>query len=248
MSIVDETTQYKGYEIQREILAANDSKVFIRSIEPAIIAHISDKRNYVDFILYQINKEKIYDFLFNGKSGQVVLDLGANVGLFTLYAQATAAKVISLEPTPSHASILKHLTSGCPHVLPLELALSSTDAPVSFFIHNDNPTMNSLANQSGEEIKVKGIRLSTLLALINIPTIDIVKCDIEGSEMAALSETELAATYPTIKQWFIEAHAAGGRTLDENREELARRFQAVGYTIKRIGHDTLYAYRPGEGA
>lgn len=232
---------YVGYELQRQIITADYKKIYFRSIDPVIMNHFANRNNYTDFILHQINKERIYDFLFHGKKDLIVLDLGGNVGLFTLYAQANACRVITLEPTPSHYKILKTLVKPYSHVIPLELALSNKNEPIQFHISSDNPTMNSLVNKSGDSITVNGITLSTLITVLNVPTIDIVKCDIEGSEMLALSQEELNKTSPFIKKWFLECHATSDKTIEENRSILAERFKNAGYSVKYIEHDTLYA-------
>ena len=58
------------------------------------------------------------------KKDLVILDIGANVGLFTLYAQDSASKVISVEPTPSHQNLFEKICGKYENVELVKAALS----------------------------------------------------------------------------------------------------------------------------
>ncbi len=55
--------------------------------------------SYVGAILREIYIDKAYDWFFRDKRGLIVVDLGANIGLFSQYARRFSKKVIAVEPS-----------------------------------------------------------------------------------------------------------------------------------------------------
>ena len=72
----------------------------IDSEDEKIVRHFNNPRNYADVIIEQINTERMYDEMFEDEEDLVVLDIGGNVGLFTMYVQDCAKAVYTVEPTP----------------------------------------------------------------------------------------------------------------------------------------------------
>ena len=78
--------------------------------------HINDPTGCAECIITQINSEGLYDEYLKDKSDLVILDIGANVGFFSMYAQDSARRVISVEPTPSHQNIFEKITKSATQV------------------------------------------------------------------------------------------------------------------------------------
>ena len=78
--------------------------------DEAVTKHLWDPKGYAQFIIRQINSDRIYDRCLKDKTDLVILDIGANVGLFTLYAQDAAKRLVAVEPTPSHQHVFEQLT------------------------------------------------------------------------------------------------------------------------------------------
>jgi hypothetical protein len=113
-------------------------------------------------ILDQLNTERLYDPVLANKENLTILDVGANIGLFSLYAQDSAKQIICLEPTPVTLNILEKLTAGVDNIKITPVALSDTDGEITFYI-NENPTINSLVNQAGVEVQVQARTIATVL-------------------------------------------------------------------------------------
>lgn len=123
-------------------------------------------------------------------SGAYVLDVGANIGLYTMKAAAIAGehgRVFAVEPLPqnhralyggivrngySNVSVLPFAASDGPGLIPAICALDSSNGIVG---------VRSAGNS--EEIMVPTQRLDDILA--TIPRLDVVKIDIEGHEPVA---------------------------------------------------------------
>lgn len=235
-------------KLQRNLITSTGKNIEISSNDDKIVNHFANKANYADVVLNMFNTDRFYDQFFEGWNDLTVLDIGANIGLFSLYIQDRARTVFALEPTPIHFDILCEMTKSYSNIKPMQLALHSNNQPVDFFISNENSTMNSTVNQYGKKISVEGIALPSLIQRLGLDTVDFVKCDIEGSEMQALNDEIISAVKDKIKVWSLEVHATSAHpsheiNLNQNRTVLNNLFQKHGYKTYVHRYDCLYAYR-----
>lgn len=205
--------------------------------------------NMTDIILDQINNERLYDPVLANKDDLVILDVGANIGLFSLYAQDSAQKIICLEPTPRTFGVLQKLTKNIDKIAVQSTALSDHDGEISFYV-SDNPTINSIVNQVGEEVRVQAQTMATVLKQNNLDWVDFVKCDIEGSETLAITDATIDAVRDQIGSWFIEVHQTDGNTgvlwpgnLEENRQNIIAVLKNAGYSAEPVIHDQIFAWK-----
>jgi FkbM family methyltransferase len=237
--------------MRREILTSKKNTVLIESTKENIVRHFEESQNCADIIINQINTERMYDQWLAERNDLTILDIGANVGLFTLYAKDSAKAIYSVEPTPAHFDILRELTSSYINVHPLRFALHNQDGEVDFYINDGNTTTNSINQPHGKSIKVPSRRIGTILKELNLDKVDFVKCDIEGSEITALTEDTVAEVADKIDTWFLELHATTWCpptwtcNLQQNRNTLKNIFEKVGYNTHLMGHDSLFIFRKG---
>ncbi len=209
--------------------------------------HFDIPINHAHTILKQIN-EGMYSTWFKGKKELVCLDIGANVGLVSLYMLPACKELYCLEPTPSHFALLQELLGdnfgNCSvHLYPH--ALSGKNEEVIFATgHSTENKISSADGYGNHKIKVPGITLSSFLVASNAhkDIIDFCKIDIEGGEMMALTAEEIKNVKGKIRCFFVEVHPAYNGGMDENREELIKRFIDNGYTVELIDFQTFAAY------
>ena len=115
-----------------------------RIIEIMLLA----EHSCVDAIVSQFNNE-FYWYLKDQEELNLI-DLGANIGLFSVFVSPVCEKVFSVEPTPSHFELLKEVVklSGKTNIEPHQLAIGTTDGEAEFNIHERNSTMNSFSRLS----------------------------------------------------------------------------------------------------
>lgn len=234
--------------LHRQLLTSKNKVIDIVSQNPKTQAHFENKENFADIVLNQINSDRFYDIIFKEENDLVILDIGGNIGLFSLYVHDTAKMVYSLEPTPDHFEILQELTANYPTIKPLNIALHNKDEEISFWISSENSTMNSSVNRYGTEIKVQGKTLATVLKDLNLEHVDFIKCDIEGSEMAALTDETIGAVKDKIDCWFIEVHQTDRSmswedSLLKNKKQLAEIFIRQGFQVQELRIDSMYIHR-----
>jgi FkbM family methyltransferase len=136
----------------------------------------------------------------------VVIDIGANIGIHTVYfaGYARSGMVISFEPARSTFAYLlrniRHLTN----VVPLNLALADSAGLQKFFIAKDGAY--SGLKDTGRSAIVRQELVACfkgddiLLPMLENQRVDLIKIDVEGLEMQVLSGMRgfIAAHRPVI--------------------------------------------------
>jgi len=130
---------------------------------------------------------------FSIPSNSVVVDVGANVGVFSLLAARTARIVYALEPSSSNFSLLRDNTARAENIVPLKLACAREDGralldvdsdPVSFSLPAPRPSKNQEA--------VEVVSLATLFERYKIERCDFLKLDCEGCEFEIILDSDPA--------------------------------------------------------
>jgi FkbM family methyltransferase len=114
-----------------------------------------------------------------------VLDVGANLGIYTLLAAKRGARVFAVEADPANAAALRHhveLNGFTDRVTVFEMAATESAKTIAFY-RNPRNTGGSNLFRGQPAGTVEGKTLDSL----NLPPIDICKMDIEGSELMALA-------------------------------------------------------------
>lgn len=118
------------------------------------------------------------------KNSSNTIDLGANVGIFTKVLAECSKHVYAFEPEPYNFSQLQINTQSFNNVSLYNVAVSNTTGFETLHLSLLNNGMHRLYSSilcyGGREIKVKTVKIDDLLGLL--PTIDLIKMDVEGFE------------------------------------------------------------------
>lgn len=162
----------------------------------------------------------------------IVVDIGANIGAFCVYAKLYGAKrVIAFEPNKESFEILqKNITENGfeDSVTALNIAVSSEDDQRVYIpIASDpnNITSRQVENEDSGFTEVKTIKLATILDRYRIEQLDLLKVDCEGAEYEIIDACD-RDTFNRIKRLRFEYHR--GHT-DLSDILLKNNFRIVGY-------------------
>ena len=126
--------------------------------------------------------------------GDVVLDCGANVGVFTRFALNAGAKtVVAIEPAPDNVECLrrnfaKEVADG--RVIVYAKGVWDKDDFLDLLVDPDNQAADSFViHREGAKAlaRVPLTSIDKLVAELNLPRVDFIKMDIEGAEVKALA-------------------------------------------------------------
>jgi FkbM family methyltransferase len=232
----------------REIKLVDNTTHIIKLETPEAVQHFNSWNNYTDAILEHFNSKNYYqDFI--SESDKVILDLGANVGLFALYVSPIADKVVCVEPTPSHFNILKQLTKEFKQIEHIQAAISNVTETIKFFTSVSNTTMNSLIPRDGSWFETEGYSLEDLIKKLNIDKVDFVKMDIEGSEYTVLDAKTIDYIGENIPKILIEFHGDSSKYGDiyahirESIPDYIKIFENKGYKVNHFNWDSIFCQK-----
>jgi FkbM family methyltransferase len=142
----------------------------------------------------------------------VVVDVGANIGAFSIFAaQRTRERVIAIEPFPTNAEYLRrNADANAANVEVLEIALCDLDGSVEFVVTPNGTTHRMRASSDAEDVTrvvVRGMTLRALMESLGLDHIDLLKLDCEGAEGHILPSCS-EETLSRVRRIAMEFHDA----------------------------------------
>ena len=126
------------------------------------------------------------------KKGDVVVDIGANIGYFTLiFARLVgdSGKVYAFEPDPTNFELLKKNVeiNGYKNVVLVQKAVSNYDGVLKLYLSDKNPQDHRIYdwNDGRKFVEARAVRLDEYLKNY-IGKIDFIKIDTQGAEGAVI--------------------------------------------------------------
>ncbi|MDR2439744.1 MAG: FkbM family methyltransferase [Planctomycetaceae bacterium] len=121
------------------------------------------------------------------KSGDIVIDAGANAGLFSALGSAKGCYVYAFEPIPyMRENYLVKIAAWNRNITVCPFALWDKEEELTFSVSRVNPHSASAARNTGykmiDQVTVHALSLDEFVRQNNIPRIDFIKADIEGAE------------------------------------------------------------------
>jgi FkbM family methyltransferase len=185
-------------------------------------------------------------------AGETCVDLGANVGWFTLHFAAwvgAAGRVIACEADPNVAEELRQncqLNAFADRVEILNNAVSDLPGTVRFIRSPRESSgwgsvLRQPGNQGGTMIDVPATTLDEILSSRGIRDVAYLKIDVEGYEFAVLKGAALSLRAGIVRniliEWIGSSHTIQGETL----EDMDAVFRSSGYVpdevTARVFHD-----------
>lgn len=151
--------------------------------------------------------QKIEDCIKNAQT--LIVDIGAHIGLFSLYASALNpnVKILSYEPEEENFKNLKEnlKQNRIQNVMPKNLAVAAKEGAANLYISQDSH--NHSLDQNAKNIQgSKKVQATTLDKILHAhASCDLIKMDCEGAEFEIIATTS-PETFQKIKTLFIEYH------------------------------------------
>jgi FkbM family methyltransferase len=207
---------------EKEIVLKDGTKCLIRNKSDAIAF-------FENFILEVNNLEDKFEI----EKNDVVIDIGAHVGYFTLYAakRAQTGMVISFEPTKESFLVLKNNVkiNNFQNIFINNLAVANISESRTFFVDKKYGISNTFyeSNTGLEKEIVQTTTLDEIYGKYNLENIDFLKMDCEGAEFEIILNTS-TEILKKIKKISMEIHED---MVPHKVEELIAKLSKNGFTI-----------------
>jgi len=179
------------------------------------------------------------------KEENVVVDLGANIGYYSLLAArlvGSKGRVYAFEPEPTNYSLLlKNIELNEYHnIIPVSKAVSNAAGTVRLFLDNQDTGAHTICEpgKKGKSIEVESVTLDEFFK-DREPQIDVIKMDIEGAEMSALAGMDRILKENNNLKIFVEFYFSGiARSGSSPQEFIRRLLEDYHFSILAIGDYT----------
>ena len=214
---------------------------------PIVKAHFENPINYTREILDEWESEPFKEFF--KPEYKTVLDIGANVGLFTLHVLPYVDRIVCVEPYEGHNAVFNDLVDNqifnntnpnrSTLVVNIESsALCDYTGTTKYWYEGVNSTMCRL--RADGQIEVPCITLADLCTKYNLTKVDFAKVDIEGSEFQAITVETVKPVFDIIDRWLLECHP---RSL-ESQNHFKAIFEECGYKTQYYDFNgSIYVYK-----
>jgi len=220
--------QYRGFKGR----VIKDGLVYVEYLGEKAYVHYSNMGD-----IEEIVGDLVYERVFSIKPGDIVIDVGSHVGIFTIKAaKAVGPKglVVSIEPEPKNLSLLlkniklHHLNN----VIVVRKAAWFKKGNIKLYLAS-SPGSHSILTPTGRWIHVDCDTLDQICLEIGLKKVDFIKIDVEGAELEVLKGAERLLAQPGIKLAIASYHR-----LPNGKPE----FQNILNWLKAKGMETYVRY------
>ncbi|MHA1291720.1 MAG: FkbM family methyltransferase [Promethearchaeota archaeon] len=179
------------------------------------------------------------------KKRDIVVDIGAHIGVFSIFAAVNAkyGRVYSYEPFSENFSLIQEniKLNNLTNIKPFKLAVGGVKEKRNLYINNEQNGghslfKNYLCQQQKEGLStevVDGITLKDIFSANGIEKIDFLKIDCEGSEYEILFSTH-SNIFRRVRKISMEYHEFWSNNHYYCYEELRKLFEKMGFAVKHI--------------
>ena len=183
------------------------------------------------YIIDEIFLEQAYfpDCDFELKDGDVVVDIGAHIGVFTVYsAKKVDCTVYSYEPRPDNFELLKENVSlnkieAC--VKTFQFAVGGVSGSLDFCM--DAEGLGQIGGSNGNKIIVRTVTLKEIFDSNNLLKVNFLKIDVEGEELEMLLNFP-KEYFPRIEKIAMESHT------ESITSQLTSLLSSNGFNVKTL--------------
>jgi FkbM family methyltransferase len=157
------------------------------------------------------------------RARDLYIDVGANVGVYSLWAADLGARVIAIEPDPVAASRLRANVQ-------LNPGISVTVVEAAAAEHDGTTTLTTgldAENRLGGEREVRAARLDSIVE--GEPVVAGIKIDVEGAERLVLEGAFRLLGSGAVRALQLEWNSASQELLGEDRTSVATRLREQGF-------------------
>lgn len=193
---------------------------------------------------YESEQVELWRRLLGNGRDSVVLDVGANIGYYSLIAAThrNVRRVVSFEPNPLVLPALRYNVALNPGVADkisiADVAVGDSDGVVKFYRNREshNFGLGSMRAQGSDPVTVEVplVRLDSFLPSQKLEHVDLIKIDVEGAEAAVIAGLQgwwSQRRRPTLA---VEVHPTLLPDFGASVRGLFASLRSAGYRLERL--------------
>jgi FkbM family methyltransferase len=180
------------------------------------------------------------------RPGAIVIDIGANIGCYSLLAARHAARVLACEPYPENLSLLREnvALNNANNVEIIPYAIASRAGTNMLFIPVDDSFVGRISLHPGRgsrTVETTCVTLEQIIREAGLDKVDVLKIDCQGAEYEILYGAS-PETLSRVQQIITECEVFDDEHPDWSAAALKSYLQTCDFNVQMNG-DLLYAYR-----
>lgn len=217
-----------------------ESKIYIPSVDLTYIVKNQDTGVGL-YLKTQRKYEPVQTNLFlkTLKKNDTFIDVGANIGYYSLIAAkklGAEGNVVAIEPDATSLNLLKRnieLNQLDCTVSYINEAISSQQKAVSYHHDAHSPSNSFIVKQGGGNL-IQTKTLEEIVASLNLTHINLIKIDVEGAECDCLKSGQKILKAQNDVKLFIECYPAALTRYSDSLQTLLNTIRDSGFVIRSI--------------
>jgi FkbM family methyltransferase len=219
----------------------------VAKLRSGALANITEN-DHLQLLLYycgQFEPECLHLMKQYLRPGSTILDVGANIGLYTIEAAkavGSSGRVISIEASPDHAKTIERNINlnGFRNVDLISSAVGDVDGAATLTLPAGGNygmfTLGKVAGRASGEVQIR--RIDDILLQQGVRSVDFIKMDIEGSELSALKGAikTIEQSHPPI---LIELNEGALESCGTSSTEVKALLNSLGYQGRIVGRNSV---------
>ncbi len=170
----------------------------------------------------------------------IVVEIGANTGEFTIMAARTAGKVFAFEPDPDCYICLKKNTKTLDNVEVINQGVSNNNSRKNFYLSGEDADSSFIKPVTFKKrIETDAIRLDTWMELKGLSGIDFLKVEAEGAELEVLEGLGDKIEYVNK----VSVDGGAERFGESTSSEVNQFLRLKGFNTYTSSEDQVYAWK-----
>ena len=188
--------------------------------------------------------ERVYNEINQLRSGDVFVDIGANIGYFSFlasYKVGDKGMIFSFEPSRREYTrfLIGQELNAITNIVPLNCALSNENGMVEMEINKFHTGLNKISNSDNENGNKSKVFACKGEMLIHSPIIHLMKIDVEGAEFKVLLGMEKLLKERRIIKLIVEISDEFLNYHGNSRSQLY-------LYLEKIGYKSMYNSKEGQ--
>lgn len=196
-----------------------------------------EQQNLVERFIREIIKEAEYQRALSPEVYDTVVDIGANIGLFAIYAYDKAKKIYCVEPFSKNVNNLSKtiVANELTNIALFRYAIMG-EKKTGTVLHNSKYSDIQIGKEGDEGAeKVGCITLNQFLDEIKADKVDLLKIDIEGAEAEVFDAPDFNLAAKKIRRIIGETHST--------EKQVRHQLENNGFNVNEYKQGHFYAER-----